>query len=112
MEAERPSFKPARHVDWLAQLIVWLFLKGAGSWENATWSWALYETKNHNTRLVSRLRLNYKSNSILESAMYKFQEITEIFMMRTCLLGIKLRVESLEKLPKNNTVRNFKQFIS
>jgi hypothetical protein len=73
--------------------ILWRFLEGAGGWENATWSWGLYETEDHNTRLVSRLRQKYNSKSILESFMYGFQEITEIFMMRTCLLGIKRRVE-------------------
>ena len=73
--------------------MLWVFLKGAGGWENATWSWGLYETKHGKTRLVSRLRQKYNSNSILEIVMYGFQEVTEIFMMRTCLLGIKRRVE-------------------
>ena len=73
--------------------MLWKFLKGAGGWENATWSWGLYETDDHNTRLVSRLRQKYYSNSFIESLMYGFQEVTEIFMMRTCLLGIKKRVE-------------------
>jgi hypothetical protein len=73
--------------------MLWRFSEGAGGWENATWSWGLYETENHNTRLVSRLRQKYKSNSFDTFLMYGFQEITEIFMMRTCLLGIKRRVE-------------------
>ena len=77
--------------------MLWKFLKGAGGWENATWCWGLYETENHNTRLVSRLRQKYKSNSFIGSLMYGFQEITEIFMMRTCLLGIKRRVEEYNK---------------
>jgi hypothetical protein len=73
--------------------MLWRFSEGAGGWENATWSWGLYETENHNTRLVSRLRQKYKSNSFVTFLIYVFQEITEIFMMRTCLLGIKRRVE-------------------
>jgi hypothetical protein len=77
--------------------MLWRFLEGAGGWENATWCWGLYGTENHNTRLVSRLRLKYNSESLLESCMYGFQEITEIFMMRTCLLGIKRRVEEYNK---------------
>ena len=68
-------------------------LKGCRGMGNATWSWGLYETDDHNTRLVSRLRQKYYSNSFIESLMYGFQEVTEIFMMRTCLLGIKKRVE-------------------
>ncbi|MFC2158351.1 hypothetical protein ACFLT9_10990 [Acidobacteriota bacterium] len=73
--------------------MLWVFLKGAGGWENATWSWGLYKTKNGKTRLVSRLRQKFTSNSIKEIIMWRFQEVTEIFMMRTCLLGIKRRVE-------------------
>lgn len=77
--------------------MLWKFLDGAGGWSNATWSWGLYETEDYHTRLVSRLRQKYDSKSILESGMYLFQEITEIFMMRTCLLGIKRRVEEYSK---------------
>jgi len=73
--------------------MLWVFLEGAGGWENATWSWGLYKTKDGNTRLVTRLRQKYTSNSIQEIIMWRFQEITEIFMMRICLLGIKKRVE-------------------
>jgi hypothetical protein len=77
--------------------ILWRFLKGAGGWENATWSWGLYETDNGKTRLVSRLRQKYASDSFLATVIYSFQEMTEIFMMRTCLLGIKRRVEEYHK---------------
>jgi hypothetical protein len=73
--------------------MLWVFLKGAGGWENATWSWGLYKTENEKTRLVSRLRQKYTTSSIKERIMWGFQEVTEIFMMRTCLLGIKRRVE-------------------
>ena len=77
--------------------MLWVFLKGAGGWENATWSWGLYEAGYGKTRLVSRLRQKYNSNSFPENVMYGFQEATEIFMMRTCLLGIKRRVEEYHK---------------
>ncbi len=73
--------------------MLWVFLKGAGGWENATWSWGLYKTENEKTRLVSRLRQKYTTSSIKERIMWGFQEVTEIFMMRTCLLGIKRRVD-------------------
>jgi hypothetical protein len=73
--------------------MLWVFLENAGGWENATWSWGLYPTENKTTRLVSRLRQKYDSNSHCEKMMWGFQEVTEIFMMRTCLLGIKHRVE-------------------
>jgi hypothetical protein len=78
---------PDRHT------MLWRFLEGAGGWGNATWSWGLYETEDHHTRLVSRLRQKYHPKSPVDSLMYGFQEVTEIFMMRTCLRGIKRRVE-------------------
>ncbi len=81
--------------------MLWKFLDGAGGWANATWAWGLYETKDHSTRLVSRLRQKYNSKSVVESGMYIFQEITEIFMMRTCLLGIKRCVEEYGKKSVN-----------
>ncbi len=84
-----------------ARYMLWRFSEGAGGWENATWSWQLNETENHTTRLISRLRKEYNTDSLIELGMYRFQEITEIFMMRTCLLGIKKRVESWEENRKN-----------
>lgn len=73
--------------------MLWVFLEGAGGWEHATWSWGLYETEEGKTRLVSRLRQKYTYDSTKEILMWGFQEVTEIFMMRTCLLGVKRRVE-------------------
>ncbi|MBU0508897.1 SRPBCC family protein [bacterium] len=74
--------------------MLWRFQKGAGGWENATWSWGLYETKSGHTRLVSRLRQQYTYNSLPEIIAWVIMDPMEIFMMRTTLLGIKRRVES------------------
>jgi hypothetical protein len=89
--------------------MLWRFLEGAGGWEHATWSWGLYETEDHHTRLVSRLRQKYHPESWVESWMYGFQEVTEVFMMRTCLLGIKRRVEEhgTGERPQADAVRSW-----
>jgi len=64
-----------------------IFLSDAG----ATWAWGLYPTDSHHTRLVTRLRI--KTNGFISNL---FLDAFEIIMMRKCLLGIKLRAESLE----------------
>ncbi len=74
--------------------MLWRFQKGAGGWENATWSWGLYETNNGHTRLVSRLRQQCTYNTLLEIIHWVIMDPMEIFMMRTTLLGIKRRAES------------------
>ena len=71
--------EPARH----------LLLVFQGDTE-ATWAWGLYETAADKTRLVTRLRVGtggIRSRLALDAF--------EIIMMRKCLLGIKLRAESL-----------------
>ena len=77
--------------------MLWVFLKGAGGWENATWSWGLYKTENGSTRLITRLRQKYTFHSLQGIVMWGFQDVTEIFMMRTSLLRIKRRVEEYNK---------------
>jgi len=74
--------------------MLWRFQEGAGGWENATWSWGLYETNNGHTRLVSRLRQRCTYNSLLEIVHWVIIDPMEIFMMRTTLLGIKRRAEN------------------
>lgn len=74
--------------------MLWVFQKGASPWENATWSWGLYQTDSGHTRLVSRLRQQYTFNSLQEIIGWGIIDSMEIFMMRTTLLGIKRRVES------------------
>lgn len=74
--------------------MLWVFQKRAGPWENATWSWGLYETGSGHTRLVSRLRQHYTFDSLPEIITWAVVDPMEIFMMRTTLLGIKRRVES------------------
>lgn len=74
--------------------MLWVFQKGDGQWENATWSWGLYRIDNEHTKLVSRLRQHYTFNSIQEIIGWLIIDPIEIFMMRTTLLGIKKRVET------------------
>ena len=74
--------------------VLWVFQEGAGSWENATWSWGLYPTDSGHTRLVSRLRQQYSFDSPQEVFTWVIIDPLEIFLMRTTLLGIKHRVES------------------
>ncbi len=71
--------------------MLWVFI--IGPWQNATWSWGLYKVDSEHTRLVSRLRNGGGRNSLEDLIMWKFADMTEIFMMRTCLLGIKRRAE-------------------
>jgi len=74
--------------------MLWVFQERAGPWQNATWSWGLYETDRGHTRLVSRLRQHYTLNSFPETINWVIVDPMEIFMMRTTLLGIKRRAES------------------
>jgi hypothetical protein len=74
--------------------MLWVFQKGAGPWQNATWSWGLYKTDSGHTRLVARLRQQYTFNSLQEILTWAVVDPMEIFMMRTTLLGIKRRVEN------------------
>ena len=74
--------------------MLWRFQERAGGWENATWSWGLYETSNGHTRLVARLRQQCTYNSLFEIVHWIIIDPMEIFMMRTTLLGIKRRAES------------------
>ena len=79
--------------------MLWVFQEGAGPWQNATWSWGLYQTDDGHTRLVSRLRQEYTFNSFQEVMTWVIIDPLEIFLMRTTLLGIKHRVESNSTIP-------------
>jgi hypothetical protein len=79
--------------------MLWVFQKGAGPWENATWSWGLYPTDDGHTRLVSRLRQQYSFGSPQEVFHWVLIDPLEIFLMRTTLLGIKHRVENHPAMP-------------
>jgi hypothetical protein len=64
-------------------------------WDNigdATWSWGLYPFDESQTRLITRVRIQYRwlSPAILMDLLVEF---TDIVMMRKCLLGIKQRAE-------------------
>ena len=71
--------------------MLWVFT--ATPWKGATWSWALYPTVNHTTRLVSRLRHEYTVRSVHDVFAIAVIDVSEIMMMRTTLLGIKRRAE-------------------
>ena len=73
--------------------MLWVFLRGAGPWEGATWSWGLYKIDNERTKLVSRLRQDYTFGSVQETISWSMIDAIEILMMRTTLLGIKRRAE-------------------
>ena len=73
--------------------MLWIFHEGMGGWADATWSWGLYRIDDNRTKLVSRLRKDFARETIQQKIMYAFVEATEIFMMRTCLLGIRHRAE-------------------
>ena len=72
--------------------MLWVFLKGT-PWEGATWSWGLYRIDDKRTRLISRLRQNYKLESFQEIISWSLIDAIEILMMRTTLRGIKYRAE-------------------
>lgn len=73
--------------------MLWVFSEDAGNWANSTWSWSLQPTAEGRTRLVTRLRVNYTLDSLRKALMWGLLDSTEIMMMRSCLLGIKRRVE-------------------
>jgi hypothetical protein len=77
--------------------MLWVFQEGSGQWTNATWSWGLHRTGDRQTKLVSRLRVNFSASSVQEAIAWGFVDVTEILMMRACLLGIKLRAERAER---------------
>jgi hypothetical protein len=71
--------------------MLWVFIDTP--WKGSTWSWGLYEIDDERTKLVSRLRQDFPRENLYEKIMFAFVEGMEIFMMRTCLLGIKHRAE-------------------
>lgn len=73
--------------------MLWVFHEGMGGWAGATWSWGIYRIDNERTKLVSRLRKDFSRDKPQEKVMFTLMEATEIFMMRTCLLGIRHRAE-------------------
>jgi hypothetical protein len=80
--------------------LVWQFEKGP--WGGNTWVWGLYPQGPNHTRLVSRLRATYDWE-YPDFMPWLFIDTLEILMMRKCLLGIKLRAESLVNLSADGT---------
>ena len=62
-----------------------------------TWAWGLYETDQHQTRLVTRI--HHRMDSKIMTLMW---DGFEFFMMHKCLLGIKDRAESLSEDHKDS----------
>jgi hypothetical protein len=87
-----PKVKVVEMVPYSSML--WVFQEGPGPWATATWSWGLYRIDDEHTKLVSRLRLDPPISSLQEAIMFGMLDSLEIVMMRTCLLGIKHRVET------------------
>ena len=73
--------------------MLWVFNDRMGPWANATWSWGMYKIDDEHTKLISRLRQDFARRNLQEKIMFTLVEATEIFMMRTCLLGIRHRAE-------------------
>jgi hypothetical protein len=73
--------------------MLWLFI--TTPWKGATWSWGLYPIDGERTRLVSRLRKDYSFDSVQDYVGWTVIDPIEILMMRTTLLGIKLRAEGM-----------------
>lgn len=68
--------------------ILWESSRGDG-----TWLWYLEPLDESHTRLISRMRFTYHWDSpfiLVELA----SDVGDIFMLRKCMLGIKLRAES------------------
>ena len=76
--------------------MLWLFDQRAGPWGGAIWCWGLYPTADGHTRLVSRLRQDYRFDSIPSTIAWIFMDPLEIVMMRTTMLGIRKRVENYQ----------------
>jgi hypothetical protein len=69
------------------QWMLWWANKG-----DVTWSWGLYPQDDSRTRLITRLRIQYRwtKPSIIFSLL---MDVGDIVMMRKCLLGIKQRAQ-------------------
>lgn len=65
---------------------------------DATWVWGIYPAGKSHSRLVTRVRLEYKwvSYEIFFNILIEF---FDILMMRKCMRGIKRRAESLSSSP-------------
>lgn len=60
-----------------------------------TWVWGLYPQGDGRTRLVTRIRLRYQTNSVFNVLSALLVEFGDFPMMRQCLLGIKRRAERM-----------------
>ena len=65
---------------------------------NSTWLWRLEPIDQHQTRLITRLRVRYAWTSIW-LLYYLLQDVGDIVMMRKCMQGIKRRAERLAAQP-------------
>jgi hypothetical protein len=77
--------KDFRKNDWM----LWWDSKG-----DSTWVWGIYPEADNSSRLITRVRLNYRwlSFSIIFSMLVEFFDLP---MMRKSMLGIKRRAEAI-----------------
>lgn len=74
------AFEPNRWMLWVAKE------------DQATWLWGLSPQDESHTRLITRNRVRYAWR-LPWVLYYLLQDVGDIFMMRKCMLGIKLRAE-------------------
>jgi hypothetical protein len=66
--------------------------------DTSTWLWWLEPIDDNQTRFITRLRVRYAWTSVWV-IYYLLQDVGDIVMMRTCMLGIKRRAERLAPQP-------------
>lgn len=77
---------------WVKEFTAFRYILWADRAGRATWLWYLAPTANGETRLLTRLRTKYDWRS-LWIAYYLLYDVGDIFLMSTCLKGIKRRAE-------------------
>jgi hypothetical protein len=66
---------------------------------DTTWFWGIYPEGENRSRLITRVRMKYRWDS--PAAIFNLLiEFCDIIMMRKCMLGIKVRAESLARQRK------------
>jgi hypothetical protein len=81
------------------EYILWADKEG-----KATWLWYLVPGEDNSSRLLTRLRTNYKWNSIW-IIYYILYDFGDIIMMKKCMRGIKNRAEKeFQTIQESNSV--------
>ncbi|MFN2203281.1 MAG: hypothetical protein ACK2UO_18935 [Caldilineaceae bacterium] len=79
---------------WVRDCAADKFMLWHAKGDTSTWLWWLEPIDDHNTRLITRLRVRYDWTSIWV-LYYLLQDVGDIVMMRKSMLGIKRRAEAL-----------------